>query len=299
MKNLYIFQLIGSAVVYGKSDTDRFNLNELKLPSYLHQLASDVTYIKEAYVPTDITTNGKVLKITSHYKDDTIPRLKTEFIDLVSVYKLKQLYHKKNSYILDIGGNVGFIAIAIHKLFPTAKIITFEPNPKTYFYLRVNMWMNKATQLTSEELTGNSTLGGIYPIFGGLGIAYPMSYISITPGDQSQNTITDLNIPGNVPVYNLKYILNKHNLLDTNINVMKIDCECCEYSIIHQNADWLRQRVNKLTGEIHGCKSQHENKTLNTLKKIFQCKFPPKNFNSIGQFIETANLAYYCDNNIF
>lgn len=55
------------------------------------------------------------------------------------------------------------------KAHPLSQVVVFETNPLTFFYLRLNLFMNNINVLISEELGLRPGVPGIYPVFGGVG----------------------------------------------------------------------------------------------------------------------------------
>lgn len=45
-------------------------------------------------------------------------------------------------YIIDCGGHIGLAVLYFKNLYPRARIVTFEPNPETFFLLRENIAQN-------------------------------------------------------------------------------------------------------------------------------------------------------------
>jgi hypothetical protein len=105
---------------------------------------------------------GEKVLLTCHNNDDSIPRLKLEFESSQGgAYKFDKKLNtdpattespSRPPLVLDVGGNLGFVSIAMAKLHKHAQIIVFEPNPFPYIYLRWNIFLNDIHVLTLEEL---------------------------------------------------------------------------------------------------------------------------------------------------
>ncbi len=52
---------------------------------------------------------------------------------------------KENSVILDIGANIGWYSLKIAKNINNVRILAFEPIPKTFKYLKENMYLNQVS----------------------------------------------------------------------------------------------------------------------------------------------------------
>ena len=259
---------------------------------------------------TTLSALGRRVHLISLAKDDTIMRLKYEFAKGKDSYGLKRL-DSATPLILDIGGNIGFITSLASRLHDHSQIIVFEPSPATYFCLRINLWLNKVNILTSEELQLRPRAHGVYPVFGGLGGQAPFELLDVDEAwkessmveranYQSQNVIMSFTRPGNVPIYNLPTFMEIHGLTSRVFDLVKLDCECCEYPLLPQVSNWITNRsaVKRLAGEVHPCPHIKGWSTVSRfpLELLRQrgCKFPRRIFNPNGDLIRTADLAEWC-----
>lgn len=87
---------------------------------------------------------GDPLKFYVDPKDERITPIETlnfdtyEHDDFAMIVRLL----KPNQTILDIGGNIGFHSVSLGKEFPTSTFYAFEPIPKTFAQLKMNIEMN-------------------------------------------------------------------------------------------------------------------------------------------------------------
>uniref|UniRef100_A0A7S2XQ02 tRNA(Phe) (4-demethylwyosine(37)-C(7)) aminocarboxypropyltransferase n=1 Tax=Attheya septentrionalis TaxID=420275 RepID=A0A7S2XQ02_9STRA len=216
--------------------------------------------IAEAHEVILLNVLSEKVLLTSHKDDDSIPRLKWEFSD-GGGYKFSEEIKSGSStppLVLDVGGNLGFTSIAMAKFHKDAQIIIFEPNPYTYIYLRWNIYLNNIHVLTTEELELRPSLPGIYPVFGGLaGGDKPFVMTSMPAGfpekSQTHKPQYEESVDGGVPIYSLSHFMKSHDLMERGIDIVKIDCECCEYVLIPTNKDFFASRthVKSLIGELH------------------------------------------------
>ena len=251
--------------------------------------------------PRDVKCLGETLTLTQYSGDDSISRLEFEFQGQ-DTYGLSHI-SSSTPLVLDIGGNVGFISILTQLLHPNSQVVVFEPSPLTYFFLRLNLALNNIHVLTSEELQGRPRIPGVYPVFGGVGAGQRVEFATMSDSErvkkQSQNGIVNYDKEGNVPVYNLKAFLSEHGLTQRVFDIVKLDCECCEYKVVPDSATWLtdRSKVLSLTGEIHGCRHLDREPEIRTLEILRRrgCNFLAANFEEAGgRFRETANLKDQC-----
>ncbi len=263
---------------------------------------SDHVMLSKVEAPQRLECIGQSLLLTQHVGDDSIPRLKEEFSGLSrDTYGIKKI-SSETPLLLDVGGNIGFVSIITSLVHPKSQVVVFEPSPLTYFFLRANLALNGIHVLTSEELQKHPAVPGVYPVHGGVGASAPLEFASMSDPKrvekQSQNGIVDLRLGGHVPVYNLRAFLQTHGLISRVFDVVKLDCECCEYNVIPDTSAWIldRTKVKSLTGEIHGCghtEYDTEKKMLAVLRER-GCEFPAANFKEGGRFQYTANLNEVC-----
>jgi len=82
-------------------------------------------------------------------------------------------------------------------------------------------------------------------------------------------------------------------------DMLKLNCECCEYEVLNGHP-WVLDRkfVKRFTGEIHGCRhgkyAELMRKGVELLRARRGCNFPPQNFDEDGTFVHTANLNDVC-----
>ncbi len=71
---------------------------------------------------------------------------------------------KKDPVIIDCGGNIGMSVLYFKTLFPAARIICFEPDPRTFSFLKKNVEINdfKNVDLYNKAISGEE---GTLPFF--------------------------------------------------------------------------------------------------------------------------------------
>lgn len=224
-----------------------------------------IKLIQDAHDVTEVQFNSQKVLLTSHRDDDSIKRHDVEFGDgenkRFSIEREGQ-DPTKPPLILDIGANLGFVSIFFFKLHPDVQIVAFEPNPFTYMYFLWNLYINNVPILTAAELQLNPSAPGVYPVFGGVsGLVDGEAPFSTVPmpmafSEKSQLHIVDHNQDGGkhgVKLYNLPEFMKKHDLMERGFNVVKLDCECCEYVVVPANKNLFsnRDHVKHLVGELH------------------------------------------------
>lgn len=67
-------------------------------------------------------------------------------IFLKNIYQLS--FCNENKFVLDLGAHIGISALYLKKIWPNAKILSFEPNPYTFDVLKKNIAINKCDNVT-------------------------------------------------------------------------------------------------------------------------------------------------------
>jgi FkbM family methyltransferase len=168
--------------------------------------------------------------------------------------------------ILDVGANVGDVTLLMHDYFPDARIIAFEA-VKEYFDIAAAQTSNTANitvynkAVTAQHLflddCGESRRGkrADLVILKGLPEAGPgwVGGSIVTPNDDRR--ASGSKIPGYekigqevVPV-TLSDIMEQERLDE--IDLLKLDCEGCEFSVLGTASPSVLQRVRFIVGEYH------------------------------------------------
>jgi FkbM family methyltransferase len=184
--------------------------------------------------------------------------LALEVSDFISVaYQLKEYFddqrmkfHSKNAkpVIIDCGANVGVSVLYFKSLFPQAKILAFEPDPKIFGYLQKNLLANKVADVTIEQKAIWTDDRGI-------------SFGSEGADGGSVFFPTNKNV---VPSVSLKTILEK----ETSVTLLKMDIEGAEVEVI-KNCDETLKKVQYLFVEYHSWinNPQELDELLSTMKR--------------------------------
>ena len=161
----------------------------------------------------------------------------------------------KDKNVLDIGAFVGDSPIYFI-LKGAKKVYAIEPHPDAYKEMIENIKLNNMEDK-------------IIPI--NMGINYEKDYINIhTKAVNTQSTL--LKSEGNgikVPAGKLSEIIDKYNI---DAQVLKMDCEGCEYDIILKDYDTIKE-FEEIGIEHHAYKTKiPASKLLEKLNKDFECK---------------------------
>ncbi len=150
---------------------------------------------------------------------------------------------RRSSFVLDIGANAGFFSLLATNMNPSVFVAAFEPFPNNYTQLQRNLRMNSkarvvATPEAVSDLSGNSL-------------------IHFTPGDESG---CSLRHPGSqtvtVDVMGIQDVYARYP--NTDIDLLKMDCEGSEYPIIKAMSAATLQRTKSIIMEYHDAQEMKE-----------------------------------------
>jgi FkbM family methyltransferase len=171
----------------------------------------------------------------------------------------------KNKAVLDIGAFVGDSPIYFI-LKGAKKVYAIEPHPDAYKEMIENIKLNNMEDK-------------IIPI--NMGINYESNYISIsTTVVNTQSTLFKSEVNGSkVPTGKLSDIIDKYNI---DAQVLKMDCEGCEYDIILKDYDTIKE-FDEIGFEYHINQIKIPiNKLLDKLNNDFECKIIEEKSKDIG-----------------
>jgi FkbM family methyltransferase len=202
-----------------------------------------VPYYRDKYwrTPSTIRLNGKLVTIATPADNGTRIAFKDIFLD--DVYGLRQLRGSLQT-IVDIGAHVGFFSLYARSLFPGATIHAYEPNPDLTKHLAQNAAVGKF-RVFSEAVGARS------------------STVRLSRERDSVFTKTVEDPQGAVPQVSIEQAIER---LGGHVDVLKLDCEGCEWPIL-QTTDYLHS-VRFLTMEYH----LSENRPLNELRRLIRAK---------------------------
>lgn len=163
-------------------------------------------------------------------------------IYLFGVFQKHVLHNKQfkipsNSTILDIGGNIGSMALSFAKIYPTCKVISFEPTEYALAKFKRNLELNKDLAKRIEVincfLSDKSAQEHDIVAYSSWDISNKSSHVE---GNHPVHGGTPMNATG-VPAFTLDEIIQKKNI--ENVSFIKIDTDGHEYKIISGAADTI------------------------------------------------------------
>jgi FkbM family methyltransferase len=123
--------------------------------------------------------------------------------------------------IIDCGSNIGMSILYFQKLYPSCRIIGFEPDPETFRLLQENIHKNGLKNVTLF----NFALGEVEE--------KTWLYTNYTPGRLGMSLTSRNNNSTGIPVYTKKI----SNYIFDRIDLVKIDTEGAEISIMQDISD--------------------------------------------------------------
>ncbi len=159
--------------------------------------------------------------------------------------------------IIDVGAHIGLATLYFAKHFPTAKIISFEPNPITFKILEENVWQNRLEDRVTCLQKAVSTQAGKQHFWSNPKPTDWQLNASLSP-----TTWTSQPLPNSVEVETLTL----SSLLDQPIDLLKIDVEGNELQLIQEAQDKLIN-VKQIFIEFHPRDGNQLTELLELLQK--------------------------------
>jgi len=231
----------------------------LALARQLFKNEEAISKIVEDSVLLDVTYAGVKMSLRMNKADDATRRLGEEgkwfSYDLDTLGELQKNPDDALN-MLDVGGNLGVVTIAAFKKHSkNLRVITLEPIPMTYFFLRWNLHINGVPEIDKAALDENSKSPGVFAMNRGsadvdgqdLHFCFdPKSSMNSRMCECKQGEEHCIIVPS-VTVDNLAGMFGSEP-----IAMVKMDCEGCEFKSLPALATpQIAKRVLRLAGELH------------------------------------------------
>jgi len=204
-------------------------------------MASIIFYISSTLMNTQKAGDYSVI---GFHPEETKILVKEIFED--EVYKIDQLHDPK--LILDCGAYTGLSTLWFREKYPEVKVISIEPNWMSYDFMQENIALNNVTNVNLLNV--------------GLDVKSGSRELYFENSPEGWNSVASFNAGGwrgdryqssmKVRVVTLSSIIKD---LDQEIDMIKMDIEGAEQSVLEESVDQLRH-VNSLAIEYHPVKSQ-------------------------------------------
>ena len=199
------------------------------------------SHLPALFRPTETTAQVDIAGVPLTLRDwegsNVLAIVPKEILD--DDYKLTAINFRPGDVVIDIGANIGIVALYLARKHPDIRIVAIEPVPTTFRHLQENIALNGVRNVTPLNCAITNDGRDLRMI--------------VNPGHSGGSTghLRNLKQPGH---YNLKV---KSRTLDSvfdefvpnRCRLLKIDCEGAEYEIL-SGAGCLN-RVDHLGIEIH------------------------------------------------
>jgi FkbM family methyltransferase len=193
-----------------------------------------------------------------NYWEKSKAKFRHLYYSIIKIFEEKKwdFLNVKDKNVLDIGAFVGDSAIYFI-LKGAKKVYAIEPYPNAYN----EMW---------DNIILNDMEKQVIPI--NIGINYKRNYVVINTKkiDEAEDTLfKSEGIGMRIPACKLSDIIDKYNI---NAQILKMDCEGCEYDIILKDYDTIKE-FDEIGFEYHAYNTKISvNKLLERLSKDFNCR---------------------------
>jgi FkbM family methyltransferase len=237
----------------------------LQLPSHLMNLGEKLfgsrakldKILGTLSEPIAVNVTGNEILFVQNKNDSSVRMINNEFA--FDQYNLKGITSKSGGMIIDIGANIGAVSISAAKMFPNLAIIAIEPAPITYFYFRINLYLNKIPVHNSLPSADNP-VGGVYPKFAAIATDDSAGTVTVRYSpEKTQFAVVGASSwrtptweTAEVHKFNVNKLLNRATS-SFPVELLKIDCEGCEFWLLPRISEVFSQKevVKMVAGELH------------------------------------------------
>jgi FkbM family methyltransferase len=220
-------------------------INLIKTHSNWHQYYSYKYFGKSRHGLTFKCRNGMQIAVPRRM----VQTYKESFLDEVYYKGIPKNHLGTNPVIIDVGANVGYFSLFSLVRYPKARVFSFEPMPVNYKLLQKYSSENTALNFTPVNMAVSGEKGYIT-------LQYDASdsfttCASVFDTAHGSDTLQ-------VETTTLADIMATHQL--DKIDLLKLDCEGSEYSILYNTTDDVWAKIGALTIETHLGKGADENR---------------------------------------
>ncbi len=149
-----------------------------------------------------------------------------------------EVIRKASHSIIDIGGHLGFFSLYASLLNSKVPIYSFEPHSGNYELLKKNLKENRVKNVTPRNLAVSNQAGQVDLLISQEDLNHSIVH-AIEPTDEVQK----------VQSTTLEKILSRQDL--GQVDLLKIDSEGAEFSIIEDSPSTVFKRVSNIFLEYH------------------------------------------------
>jgi len=180
------------------------------------------------------------------------------------IYGLAGMDLGPGDVFIDAGANVGFVSIAVASLYPDARLIAFEPAPKTFEILQRNIRDNGIDNITAvnKAVNADGRHLDMMVMHGDSGASNAFINASVAERYQSEN-IGEMVC---VEALSLDAVFDEFSI--ERCAFLKLDCEGAEYEVL-RTTDML-DRIDRIAMELHVDLRHLENTTPDAFADAFR-----------------------------
>ena len=141
-------------------------------------------------------------------------------------YELKQLQGRDIHTVVDLGANIGTFSMEMHRLFPSAKIVAYEPHPENCYMFRINA---PYATLIEKAISGTKGVARLEDTMNSVGLRL------VEEGGIEVETETLDNALKNM----------------STVDILKIDIEGSEYEVLDKTCPKIFEKISTIIMEIH------------------------------------------------
>jgi len=244
----------------------QMSVKEADVPEHIMALGMKLFKTKDAVmamvensVLIDVKHAGVSMSLRMSKDDDATTRLTQEGISMA--YDLDDMGDKDSSKgdllnMIDIGGNYGVVTIAVMKKYAKKlRVVTLEPAPATFFFLRWNLHINGVPEIEAADWDPKKGTSGVLAMNAGSADKDGESLHFCYFADSSMNSkMCDCKEGDNgcliLPSITIDDLGAKFD--SQPISMLKMDCEGCEFeSLPALVRSKVSKRVLRFMGELH------------------------------------------------
>jgi FkbM family methyltransferase len=158
-------------------------------------------------------------------------------------YRLPAFKPGRAPVVIDIGGNIGLFSTYVARSYPESQIFAYEPEPANFRMLCVNLEANGlAGRVTAVQKAVSDTLLSVFLHLNSSNVGGHSLILQLGDTNHIQ-----------VPATTLQEIVEQNGL--SSIDLIKLDCEGSEYSILYSCPPAILAKIKHLIIEFHDLES--------------------------------------------
>ena len=203
-----------------------------------------------------------------------------------------ELRRSRDRVVLDIGAHMGDTSVFLHLLHPSLRVVSLEPMPISYFYLRWNLHVNRVPLLREDDFTSASSAaagGGVLALHAGATADGRRLTMAWDPSrSKASHALTKEAVAGTrsntdqivtTRSYRIPSLLSSLRV-DGRLPLLKLDCEYCEYEVLPDlEHSGVLTRTGRLVGEVHRPTMETQRTLYHKWKKTYRIKGHSAEFN--------------------